>query len=305
MHAQFLVSLGLALAAILTSPAAASDFSCSWTTGTNGTWNVAGNWSTCNSTFPNNSAVPTTTTYDATIAAGGTYTVTLNSAVLLNNLTINAAGATLAQTANTLTIASGGIVNILAGTYRFVGGTLEGGTVQEATGTSLAFANATNTLDGVTVKGTVNVADVGGGTGGLEVGPNGLIVLTQAGASPGVVNVGTTTASTSSRLGFLGTQTFDNATVNLGSASSRGQPGHRGHHHADAGRRARWCRAPAPSVRRASSAVPDNLINQGLINANLNGLDADHQSEWHLHQQRHGRGQQRRHPDHQPGRNLE
>ena len=153
------ISLALALTAILTSPAAASDFSCNWTTGASGTWNVASNWSTCNSTFPNNSAQ----TYDATIAATGTYTVTLNSTVLLNNLTINAAGATLNQTASTLTIAAGGIINIQAGTYRLASGTLVGGTVQQSATGSIVFSNGNNTLNGVTINGTLNVADSTGG----------------------------------------------------------------------------------------------------------------------------------------------
>src|SRR5450432_49935 len=141
------VLLGLALTAIPIAPATAASFSCSWTTGTSGTWNVASNWSTCNSTIPNNTTGPVTT-YDATIAAGGTYTVTLNSAVSLNNLTINAAGATLSQTANTLTMAPGGVISILSGSYQLNGGTITGGTIQQTGSSGLQFTSSSSTLDG-------------------------------------------------------------------------------------------------------------------------------------------------------------
>ncbi len=212
----------------------------------------------------------------STVNLGGTF-----SNVALGTFDNSAGGfLNLTGTLNNTTLT----FSAATGSLRLAGGTINGGTVQYGGGAGLQFSNTTNTLNGVTVNGTINVADLGGGAGGLLVGANGLTVLTQAGSSPGVVNVGTTTASSGSRFGFQGTQTFDNATVNLGSASSTGNLS------IDV--------AGATTLTLGSGVVVQgtgtvgqarfvggtgNLINQGLISANVAGLDADRQPERQFH----------------------
>ena len=191
-----------------------------------------------------------------TITTGGLGNFDNSAGGNLNlNGTLNNAGATLTFSAAT-------------GSLRMNSGTINGGTVQYGGGAGLLFTNATNTLNGVTVNGTLNVVNTAGGVGGLEVGANGLIVQTQAGGSPGVVNVGTTAASSGSAFGFLGSQTFNNATVNLGSASSSGNLSIDGNTTLTLGSGAvvqgRGSIGPVEFVGGTG-----NLINQGLINANV------------------------------------
>ena len=204
-----ILAVGLSLAAYPVGPAAAADFSCLWTTGTSGFWNVAGNWSTCNGTIPNNGG----STFDATIAAAGTYTVTLNTAVSLNKLTLNAAGATVDHTAGTLTMAPGGVITIQTGAYRLNGGTISGGTIQQTGSNGLHFTSSTtNALDGVTVLGDLNLTE--GSFSRLQI-RNGLTLRNEANTGNGVANV-----ANNSFLMFVGTQTFNNATVNLSGGSA-------------------------------------------------------------------------------------
>jgi hypothetical protein len=81
-------------------------------------WTDPTQWST-NPNYPNNET-PSGTEYDAVINApgAGPYTVTLNSDVTTDSVTIDSANATLFQTGSTLTTTSlNTSLNILAGTY--------------------------------------------------------------------------------------------------------------------------------------------------------------------------------------------
>ena len=259
------IAAGLSIAAIPIGPAAASDFSCVWTTGTSGFFNVAGNWSTCNGTIPNNGG----STFDATIAAAGTYTVTLNTAISLNNLTLNAAGATVDHTSGVLTMAPGGVINIQAGAYRLSGGTISGGTIQQTGSNGLQFTSSSGTLDGVTVRGTLDLS----GTSNRVRVINGLTLLTQAGAAPGAVNL----TGNSSILTFDGaaaswTQTFDNATLTMGTAA--GNQGNvtverGGNLTLGAGAVVQGTGEFGTTVFLAGGA--NALINQGTMSANFSG----------------------------------
>ncbi len=253
-------------------------------------------------TFTNSGTAEASNGGILTINPGGSWSNSGTLKVVDATSTVNLGGTFSNAALGTFDNSAGGFLNLTGtlnnttltfsaatGSLRLAGGTINGGTVQYGGGAGLQFSNITNTLNGVTVKGTLNVADSAGGSGGLLVGANGLTVLTQAGSSPGVVNVGTTTASSGSRFGFQGTQTFDNATVNLGSASSTGNLGIDGTTTLTLGSGAVVQGAGTVGQARFVGGT-ENLVNQGLINANLNGLDADHQPERHLHQQRDGRG---------------
>jgi hypothetical protein len=114
--ALFLVSLPQYLPADTTSE---------WLATTGGNWTTAAAWST-SPYYPNN-GTPTAAQYDAVfdLAGSGAYTATLNSSISINELTLNAAHATLSHIAGTLTVPA---LNLDAGYYALSGGTLSGGT---------------------------------------------------------------------------------------------------------------------------------------------------------------------------------
>jgi hypothetical protein len=121
----------------------------SWTSETTDLWTNAADWSS-SPNYPNNNTPPSTV-YDAFInATGGTpYTVTLNSGVTLDALTIGSPDATLdVSYGGTL---SPSTLNLSAGTLQLQGGgTIAGGTLN-LSGGSLAFNNGT--LSAVSVTG--------------------------------------------------------------------------------------------------------------------------------------------------------
>jgi hypothetical protein len=136
-------------------PPATSD---SWTNTAGGNWSTAANWSA--------GAAPAAAT-DATIAAVGTYTVTISSVASAHSLTIDDVGATVTDT-GTLTI--GTTLAVTAGTFLLeTGGSLVGGTI--STASTGMFEAAGGTLNAVTcdgalsVTGMVNVVDGIGFTG--------------------------------------------------------------------------------------------------------------------------------------------
>ena len=236
------VAIAMALAS-----AAAQPIPVAWTNTAGGIWSLAGNWSPAAAPLNGD---------DVTINLPQTLTVTYNAGtVALNSLTLGSATNTLTLTGGTLgagTLSSLGVINVngstlnisggstalmnmtaasvlnLSGTLaltsflNLAGGTLNGGTIQQAGANRLAFSNSTNTLNGMTVRGDLSVLQSNGNAGGLLV-TNGLTVLSQAGGAPGVVNVGVT--GNLSRLGFSGNQSFNNATINLGSATTVGNIG--------------------------------------------------------------------------------
>ena len=190
----------------------------------------------------------------ATIEAVGGATVTIASTTLNNAGTINVGtGSTLFLSANNLT--NTGTVNVLTatsmlnlsgttttaalagfnntaggtfnltgtltnagdtltlgghlGTITLAGGTINGGIVQDAAPNGLRFnASINNTLNGVELHGDLNL------NGGSVQIRNGLTLRNEANTGNGVANV-----ANGSILAFVGTQTFNNATVNLSSGS--------------------------------------------------------------------------------------
>ena len=141
----------LALIGLWAGQAFATIYSCTWVTTTGTTsWFTSASWSTCNSTSPNNSSG---NTYDAAIAASGTYTITVSSPVTIGLLTLDATGATLSSS-STITATNG--VTLDAGTIS--GGTIAGtGGPNGTTAVSLSVSGANGTLDNVTLDGSLDV----------------------------------------------------------------------------------------------------------------------------------------------------
>jgi hypothetical protein len=123
----------------------------SWKSGVSGTWATAANWT---------GGVPGALTA-ATIAAAGTYTVTINAAASAGTLTLTDSGATLAETAGGLTIgtsfaiSSGAIYDLAADIGLSAGASAKitnAGVIEKTTGKN------TSTLGGaVTSTGTILV----------------------------------------------------------------------------------------------------------------------------------------------------
>ena len=128
----------------------------------------------------------------------------------------------------------GGTLNGSGGVGQLVlsGGTVEGGT---ATPAGLGFSDWGSTLSGVTYDGTL---DLSGASAYVQLA-SGTVVNNAAGTGAGTIN---DTGDGSSLIFFDNTQTFNNATINLGSMSGgdsllsdfrrgdRPDPGAAGHH---------------------------------------------------------------------------
>ena len=212
----------------------------SWILGS-GDWNSADNWSP--------SGGPPTSADSATIAATDSdYTVTVNSSDAAASLTLSSANATVNDT-GALTIGgafsfSGGAFNIglsstpgsliVGGPFTLNGGALNvddgtlslGGVLTDSAGSITLASGGTisggtvdvtggmfnwngGTLSGVTYEGTLNLT-ASGATGTVA---NGLTMAGSSGTGPGTINV----TGESAYLYFDNTQTFDGATINLGS----------------------------------------------------------------------------------------
>ena len=170
----------LIAAVVLTSSAQLFATPASWTAAVDGNWTDGTKWST-NPAYPNN-GTPSGTSYDATIAAaggagGGAYTVTLNSSVAVDSLTLNAAGAALSHTAGTLTTPS---INLQQGTYTLAGGSITGATITGSAGAQINVGSATKPgrLDGVTLSGVTLALSSGG-----DEDTNGPITLQNGGVT--------------------------------------------------------------------------------------------------------------------------
>lgn len=152
-----------------------------WTTATSGNWGSAARWTPA--AVPNNGSPTSASRYDVSIlATGAPYTVSLNSSVTVDSLTLGSANATIDHTAGTLTLTEGLVLN--AGTYQFNGGTMRGGTIS-GTGGQVTF-QPQGTFDGVTVDrdltfSTGNFADAWIDVrNGLTLANNRIISLTGA-----------------------------------------------------------------------------------------------------------------------------
>lgn len=175
-----------------------------WAGPTSGTWSNAALWSS-NPFAPNNGS-PSGTTYHAIIGASGSaYTVTLDSGIALDALTLGSADATLRHTAGVLEI--GGAFDLTAGQYTLDGGTLRGATLNFGGGSFSATTNANNRFDGVTVNGNWSLPS---GSSTLRVS-NGLTL-----GSGGVLTM--STGFGHQLLAFDGDQTLSGGTVVLDAA---------------------------------------------------------------------------------------
>jgi hypothetical protein len=118
-----------------------------------GNWSDASKWSPA--IVPNNGAPSADDAYLASIAAtGAAYTVNMDVPVSVNGLTLDSASATFTQP-SVLTLPPTGTLNVDAGLYRMVSGTISGGTINVAS--TAAFRIGGGTLTNVTLAGTVMV----------------------------------------------------------------------------------------------------------------------------------------------------
>ncbi|HEY1381044.1 MAG TPA: hypothetical protein VGF55_29870, partial [Gemmataceae bacterium] len=168
----------VAAVALTANRAAAQPTPADWLGG-DGNWTTAALWST-NPNYPNN-GTPPGTTYAASIAAPGTYTVTLNSAVTVSSLTLNGAGATLDLSGGGLTVVDS--ATLTAGVLRLDSGTINGGTFGGTGGVIRFDSSPNNILNGVTIA----------NPGILDLSPAGSRVQLRGGTAlgPGAVAVGT------------------------------------------------------------------------------------------------------------------
>ena len=171
----------------------------SWLNGVFGDWNTASLWST--GTVPGSGD-------SVSIAAAGTYDVTLFGQGMAMNLAIAAPGATFYDAGS---LALGGTLSLQAGTLALAYGAIDGGTLALAGG---SFVAGGGMLDGVAVQGVLDLQQsqaslfVSGGLAlsGAAGSGTGSVALTGAGAS----------------LDFLGSQTLNNAIVSIGASGGQG-----------------------------------------------------------------------------------
>ena len=123
--------------------------------------------------------------------------------VSANQGTPTTINSTLSNTGQTLTVGAGSAILILAS-----GGTIVGGTIVDQ-GSGVEFQSGT--LSGVTYDGTMDLSP----NNSTVYIANGLTANNQAGAAPGTINL----TGVSDSIYFEGNQTFNNATINLGSTS--------------------------------------------------------------------------------------
>ncbi|WP_264715241.1 Hint domain-containing protein [Limobrevibacterium gyesilva] len=138
---------------------------------------------------------------DATIAAAGTYTVTIadSETITADSVLLNAANASLSIAGTLVLGGAQALLTLKAGALKGAG-TIQGGAVKGSGGV-LAMSG---TLDGVTVLGTL----APGRFTPISV-RNGLTVKTVAGASPGTIDL------TGGALTVLDSETLDNVVIGL------------------------------------------------------------------------------------------
>jgi hypothetical protein len=173
-----------------------------WIGGNNGSgdWDVGDNWRP--------SGGPPTAADSATInATGPAYTVTVDTADVAKSLTENSASATIDDTGS-LTLSK--TFALEAGAFLLDGGELSGGTVKLEGGT-IDYSSNNGTLSGVTFDGTL---DLSGQETYVSLA-NGTTVNDAAGTGPGTID----DIGYGSIVYFDNTQTFNNATINLGSTT--------------------------------------------------------------------------------------
>jgi hypothetical protein len=174
--------------------------------GGSGDWSDAADWS---------NGVPNDGGAVANLSGSNAYTVTIagpldggsTESFTVGTLDITDPNAAL-NIDGTLTVASE--IDISAGTLSLAG-TIIGGTIKQ-TGGTIVFSHTspdwTGTLDGVTVQGTL---DLSANQAAINI-EDGLSVTGAYGAAQGTVNM----RGSGSTLNFYGTQTFNDATIDIG-----------------------------------------------------------------------------------------
>ena len=201
-----------------------------WVGAASGNWTTASNWST-NPTYPSDGKpnVANGTGFNVTISApGAPYTVSLASAVRVQNVTLNSASSTLSLN-NGASLRVLGATNLQAGTLFFNGGSLRDGTLNISGGSATFASNANNQLDNVLVTGNLSFGIAGGFlslVNGTQV--NGTVDLTATStvvtlASGAMINGAVNLSGSSSQLRINYTTALGGQTITLGSASTSGQ----------------------------------------------------------------------------------
>ncbi|MGB7329023.1 MAG: hypothetical protein WBD31_29350, partial [Rubripirellula sp.] len=158
-----------------------------WAFPTSGTWSDSTKWST--------NVVPDNVAENVLIDQTGTYTVTLDDSRSINNLTLNAADATLSHTSGVLSL--NGAISVTAGRYELSNGTISGGAI---VGSELAYLGGI--LDGVAVTGGMTLSE-----------PSGYLSL-----AGGTTIAGDIAVNNNSELHLEQAYTFSNQTVTVGEA---------------------------------------------------------------------------------------
>lgn len=166
-----------------------------WVNAVSGDWTDGADWS---------SGAPPSATDTVTIAAQGAYVVTLYTTGIAAGLVLNDAGLLFYDAGN---LAVSGTIALQAGTLDLAFGTLQGGTLALAGGT---LQSTGGTLNGVCVEGPLQLTAIDT-TMYVE---NGLTLEGLNGSGAGSVVL----TGIDSELDFLGSQTFANTTIALGSA---------------------------------------------------------------------------------------
>ena len=168
----------------------------SWT-GASGDWNTAADWST-------NSVPSGVDTAVIDVAGGVTIAVSAPENIAIADVIVGAAGDILDVEG---TLAPSGTVTIKAGSINLgAKATINGGTITDMTGTGIIGSGGT--FDGVTIQGQLNIAT----TGGRLVFLDGLNAFGTNGKGAGTINL---TKGGDANIDFQGSQTIDNATINL------------------------------------------------------------------------------------------
>jgi hypothetical protein len=228
----------------------------SWKNPVNGDWTNAADWS---------SGAPPSSTDTVTIAAQGVYTITLYTAGVAASMTLNDAGL-LFYDAGALAVT--GTLALQAGTLDLAYGTLQGGTLALGGG---VFETSGGTLNSVTVQGPLYF----GALNSTAFVQGGLALTGTGGSGTGSLALTGYNAS----LDFVGSQTFNAATISLGNV--QGGESTLGVSHtfgASAGATltlgpSLWIRQTggqgALAVGNALGGPPlyDSLVNQGTITA--------------------------------------
>ena len=171
-----------------------------WASPVSGNWQTASDWS--------GGAVPNSND-TTTIAASGSYVVTISGSDVAYSLAVNDAGATVAINSGGIVTLSG-LLTVASGSVELnSGGTIVGGTLVATGGT---FEWAGGTLDGVTYQGPLDLSQA---SSSLYI-KDGITLTGAGGSGNGTINL----TGTGSYLYAVGTETLDNATLNIGNGSS-------------------------------------------------------------------------------------